>query len=520
MVGETSQGEPLQAWLDNALQLLLSGSFPTFVLLTEERRVMFNAACHGTVLPSSARQGEPLAQVSPALAEGLNGDLDRALAGETPTPRSIVLDRPEGRDDARRFTVSSAPLRRGRTVIGVICRCQEEASAVMAEHARSEAEARVQALQARIDRLADLSPSLLLRLDPCGQIRWMNGECQRYVGQTLAESRRDGWLDWIHPSEREAVMREWGRSTAAQTPFDHRHRLRDAAGGYGWFQVRCLPQFDEARELVEWHAACLPLHEISPLAQAIAANADGRMVLWVADPADWTVHVLNPDPALGWPLGRASARVSWADHLGSLHEEDRAHLQAAFVTLAGGARVEHDYRAVTDRGDLLSVAEAAFPILDENGVVSRFVGLSRITAAVPSQVVVVDPTGERHARVAAAIRATGFQPEVVDSFKGVAPGARRRPAWCTAPAPPMRTCRRRPGPPRSTWGACLWSYWATPTPRRMRSSRSPGRVSKTSCPTMRTSPALRRPSRSSPKTCAKTVRRLYQVAILGIAWSV
>lgn len=388
---------------------------------------MYNVACQGTLFPPSVKQGEPLALLSPVLADQLRADLDRASAGETPDVRSVALGRPGGRDEVQRFEVSTAPLRRGRAVIGVICSCREDASAWMAEHARAEAEDRVRALQSRIDHLADLSPSLLLRLDPCGQIRWMNGECQRYVGQTLSESRAAGWMEWIHPSEREAVMREWGRSTAAQTPFDHRHRLRNAAGVYGWFQVRCLPQFDAARRLTEWHAAALPLQEVSPLAQAIAANADGRMVLWVADPDDWTVHVLNPDPALGWPLGRASARVSWADHLGSVHAEDRAPLQSAFEALTRGTRVEHDYRAVTDRGDLLSVAEAAFPILDADGVVSRFVGLSRITSAVPAQVVVIDPAGDRHARVAAAIRATGFQPEVVDSFKGI--GARR-------PAPP------------------------------------------------------------------------------------
>jgi PAS domain S-box-containing protein len=58
------------------------------------------------------------------------------------------------------------------------------------------------------------------------------------TGQTLAEALGMGWLECIHPDDREMTLAAWGESNARSDLYEVEHRIRMKSGEYRWFKSR------------------------------------------------------------------------------------------------------------------------------------------------------------------------------------------------------------------------------------------------------------------------------------------
>src|SRR5690606_23839241 len=104
---------------------------------------------------------------------------------------------------------------------------------------------------------------------------------QRVTGQSWEEFRGDGWIDAVHPDDREAVLKEWGRALAEVWPrFTHTYRLRTATSGYRHFAVEAAPVRD-GNTVIEWTGTCADVEQEGQeagrgelLARAAAVTAD------------------------------------------------------------------------------------------------------------------------------------------------------------------------------------------------------------------------------------------------------
>ncbi len=75
------------------------------------------------------------------------------------------------------------------------------------------------------------------------------------TGQTEEEFLDGGWLDSIHPEDRDRVQRDWRESLRAGRIFDDRFRMRTRAGAYRHFDVRAVP-IERDGKIAEWVGAC------------------------------------------------------------------------------------------------------------------------------------------------------------------------------------------------------------------------------------------------------------------------
>ena len=75
------------------------------------------------------------------------------------------------------------------------------------------------------------------------------------TGQTEEEFLDGGWLDSIHPEDRDRVQRDWRESLRAGRIFDDRFRMRTRAGAYRHYDVRAVP-IERNGEIAEWVGAC------------------------------------------------------------------------------------------------------------------------------------------------------------------------------------------------------------------------------------------------------------------------
>ncbi|MGZ3603059.1 MAG: PAS domain-containing protein, partial [Ktedonobacterales bacterium] len=73
-----------------------------------------------------------------------------------------------------------------------------------------------------------------------------------YTGQTAEEIADWGWLDSIHPDDRERVSDLWQYAVVTCCPFEAEYRMRRYDGVYQVFLVRAGPVFEADGSLREW----------------------------------------------------------------------------------------------------------------------------------------------------------------------------------------------------------------------------------------------------------------------------
>ncbi len=79
------------------------------------------------------------------------------------------------------------------------------------------------------------------------------------TGQTTEEMTGYGWLDAIHPEDRERTREAWRTAVLHQGVYDTDYRIRCADGIHRWFNARGAPVLDHDGAIREWVGMCLPI---------------------------------------------------------------------------------------------------------------------------------------------------------------------------------------------------------------------------------------------------------------------
>jgi PAS domain S-box-containing protein len=90
---------------------------------------------------------------------------------------------------------------------------------------------------------------------PDGEMLEDSAEWRWITGQTVEEFLGNGWLDSIHPEDRERVERDWRESLRTGRIFDDRFRMRARGGAYRHYDVRAVP-IERDGKIAEWVGAC------------------------------------------------------------------------------------------------------------------------------------------------------------------------------------------------------------------------------------------------------------------------
>jgi PAS domain S-box-containing protein len=90
---------------------------------------------------------------------------------------------------------------------------------------------------------------------PDGEMLEDSAEWRWITGQTVEEFLGNGWLDSIHPEDRERVERDWRECLRTGRIFDDRFRMRARGGSYRHYDVRAVP-IERDGKIAEWVGAC------------------------------------------------------------------------------------------------------------------------------------------------------------------------------------------------------------------------------------------------------------------------
>ncbi|MBP3956720.1 PAS domain S-box protein [Gemmata sp. G18] len=119
-----------------------------------------------------------------------------------------------------------------------------------------------------------------------------------FTGQTIAEHRALGWLDVVHPDDREHTARAWAVAIAERSAYQVDHRLRRADGEYRHMSVRAAPVLDPGGAIREWVGVHTDVTEQARAEdalrlrdRAIGAATQGLMITDSAPPDNPLVYV-------------------------------------------------------------------------------------------------------------------------------------------------------------------------------------------------------------------------------------
>ena len=141
--------------------------------------------------------------------------------------------------------------------------------------------------------LFDAFPSLVWCAGGDGGCRFVNQAWQDYTGRDLGRERGAGWLDAVHPDDREALGRQWAEAFGLRRRLEAEYRLCRAAGGYGWVRHSAEPVTDEAGRLAGYLGTC---HDITERRDAeLAAHARAQEIRLLADNVPVLISHFTPD---------------------------------------------------------------------------------------------------------------------------------------------------------------------------------------------------------------------------------
>ena len=119
---------------------------------------------------------------------------------------------------------------------------------------RRNSEEAVRRSEERYRSLVQAGAQVVWVTTPTGGIAEDSPEWRWITGQSLEEYLGNGWLDAVHPEDRERVERAWRDCVAAGKVFDTRYRVRTKNGSYRHYDVRAVP-IEQDGKIIEWVGA-------------------------------------------------------------------------------------------------------------------------------------------------------------------------------------------------------------------------------------------------------------------------
>ena len=122
-------------------------------------------------------------------------------------------------------------------------------------------EGNLQESEARFYSLADNAPVLIWLSDAQGNCTYVNQTWESLTGQSLESQLGDGWLETIHPEDRDRVKDLFQESCAQQYPFEQEFRQARADGVYRWILATGVPRI-AADQFAGLICSCMDISDI------------------------------------------------------------------------------------------------------------------------------------------------------------------------------------------------------------------------------------------------------------------
>ncbi len=233
--------------------------------------------------------------------------------------------------DNRWYLVRIMPYRTLENVIdGVVITFNDATSTKLLESTREQA--------SQLRQMAESLPNLVWGARPDGFWDYLSKQWVEYTGVPETAQLGYGWLDQIHPDDRERVRIEWKTALDSKNALKSEHRIRSRSGAFRWFKAGAVPISEEGGIVVKWYGTSTDVEDLKHSADRLSSVLDGISEPFLALDDDMKVTYFNT--AAETALSRVRNEI-----LGE-------RLSDAFPEAAGSALEKQCRKAIRDRRTL------------------------------------------------------------------------------------------------------------------------------------------------------------------------
>ena len=124
--------------------------------------------------------------------------------------------------------------------------------------------------------LSDSMPQHIWTSDTDGNLNYFNQSVFDYSGFSLKQINEKGWLDIVHPDDREENVSKWVRSITTGDDFLFEHRFRRYDGEYRWQLSRAIPQRDADGNIQMWVGSSTDIQAHKEFAEELEKQVNER----------------------------------------------------------------------------------------------------------------------------------------------------------------------------------------------------------------------------------------------------
>lgn len=104
----------------------------------------------------------------------------------------------------------------------------------------------------RYRSLVEATAAIVWNTPASGEFEQEQPAWSDFTGQTFEQLRGWGWLDAIHPDDREATAQAWAKAVETRSIYETAHRVRHRDGDYRPMWVRAVPILGHDGQIREW----------------------------------------------------------------------------------------------------------------------------------------------------------------------------------------------------------------------------------------------------------------------------
>jgi PAS domain S-box-containing protein len=179
--------------------------------------------------------------------------------------------------------------------------------------AMKETEHALQMREHELLSIVDTVPSMLWSTSPTGESTHLSQRFREYWGVSFEEIANRGWVNLIHPDDREDTTEAFFRAIETGDSFSTTQRLRRADGEYRWHHSMGEPLRDPDGKIIQWYGLSIDIDERKRtedhLRDTRVKLTTALRIATVAELSASIAHELN-QPLMA-VLGNAQAAKRW-----------------------------------------------------------------------------------------------------------------------------------------------------------------------------------------------------------------
>jgi PAS domain S-box-containing protein len=125
----------------------------------------------------------------------------------------------------------------------------------------------------RFRTLAVATSNIVWSTNAAGELANPQQDWAEFTGQTSEDHLGRGWIDAVHPDDRDGAMQSWQENLSRKGTYYHEHRLRRADGQYRDMAVRGVPLLEPDGSVREWVGTMTDITERKQTARALETQA-------------------------------------------------------------------------------------------------------------------------------------------------------------------------------------------------------------------------------------------------------